>query len=81
MSLKCRVCARHLYGDESIEDHVDVCGGIDDDSIEAINKRFGSMEDMFVYACPKCNQELSQEDDLHMTNKGELVCQECLFQI
>ena len=34
---KCRKCGRYLYNDESPEEHLEVCGGVDDSEAEGLS--------------------------------------------
>lgn len=69
MIRKCTKCLRNLYPDESSADHFMVCGGVDDEPEYP--------DDHIAFVCPRCGQEHENEDDMHMTSMGDLVCFDC----
>ena len=76
MPLKCKNCGRGLYTMETKEDHILVCGGIEDDSAEAI----GDIDDHFSHCCFRCGQEVDSQDDLHINWAGNELCHDCTME-
>lgn len=74
--IKCKNCKRFLYANETKQSHIEVCGGIDDDSAESI----GDIEDHFIICCFKCGQEVENEDYLHLNWAGNLICDDCWME-
>ena len=77
-NLKCNACKRKLYKDQTPEDHIMVCGGIEDNSPEAIEAAFGGMDNMIVTCCARCERTISKEDlEMFSYPDGGSLCEDC----